>query len=106
MQSMWLIFHGVRRGEMHDFHANRTGARSNYRLVRAGAQVQHSVTPKWSVGWRVDGQWAMTPLVPAEQFGSGGASTVRGYHERSLNTDSGVNTSGNHPPAKPGAFGM
>lgn len=80
-------------GRNADFDANRTGARSNYRLVRAGAQVQHSVTPKWSVGWRVDSQWAMTPLVPAEQFGSGGASTVRGYHERSLNTDSGVNTS-------------
>ena len=38
---------------------------------------------------RLDGQWSDEPLIPGEQFGIGGARSVRGYEEREASGDSG-----------------
>lgn len=49
-----------------------------------------SVGGKWSLFLRAVGQFADGSLVPAEQFGIGGANTVRGYIEREFLGDHGV----------------
>jgi hemolysin activation/secretion protein len=75
------------------FNAVREGAKRGYTVVRAGANLTVPVFEDWSLGGRVAGQMANDPLVPGEQFGIGGASSVRGYLERELAGDSGVQAS-------------
>jgi len=76
------------------------GGKQEYALARAGAQ------PAWNA-WRAStnvlvplpadlqirgalvGQLSLDRLVPGEQFGLGGASSVRGYVERTVSGDSG-----------------
>lgn len=79
-----------RSGRVSDFEASRPGARPGYRLVRGGVQWQGGQGQRWSVRARVDSQWSNDLLVPAEQFGAGGASSVRGYRERELSGDAGL----------------
>ncbi len=76
------------------------GGKQEYALARAGAE------PAWNV-WRantnvlvplpadlqirgaLNGQLSIDRLVPGEQFGLGGSSSVRGYVERTVSGDSG-----------------
>lgn len=78
------------------------GGDQEYALARAGA------TPSWNA-WRVNanvlvplpadlqirvalaGQYSVDRLVPGEQFGLGGATSVRGYVERTVSGDRGYN---------------
>lgn len=72
------------------FEAVRPGARRAYTVLRAGANLTLPVFEDWSLGGRIAAQMADDPLVPGEQFGIGGATSVRGYQERELAGDSGV----------------
>jgi hemolysin activation/secretion protein len=76
------------------------GGKQEYALARAGAE------PAWNA-WRantnvlvplpadlqirgaLNGQLSLDRLVPGEQFGLGGSSSVRGYVERTVSGDSG-----------------
>lgn len=75
------------------FESSRPGARSNYQLLRVSAFAQQRLTDDWSLSARTNAQWSNQPLVSAEQFGAGGAYSVRGYEERALNTDAGITAS-------------
>ena len=77
-------------GNDSDFNASRPGAVSRYNLVRANATGSVALNRDWAFTWRADLQLAGQPLVSAEQFGAGGAYTVRGYPERALSGDSGA----------------
>jgi hemolysin activation/secretion protein len=46
----------------------------------------------WQLRLLANGQLTGDALVPGEQFGAGGSSSVRGFDERALSTDSGVFT--------------
>lgn len=72
------------------FAASRPGADSRYQLLRVSANRQTLLDSRWSLSGRVEGQWTPDALVSAEQFGLGGASSVRGYRERELGGDSGL----------------
>lgn len=72
-----------------------------YRATRSYASAQYSyanlhveqVIPLASgITWNLRGtlQWASTNLLPSEQLGLGGVASVRGFEEREVNGDSGL----------------
>lgn len=76
-------------GGQASFIASRAGATAHYTLMRAGGQVTAPLA-KWQLSATADGQWSRDLLVSAEQFGAGGASSVRGFTDRGISGDSGV----------------
>lgn len=72
------------------FEAVRPGAKPGYLAMRFGLNGSTTVAEDWSVRGRITGQLARDGLVPGEQFGIGGASSVRGYEERELVGDNGA----------------
>ena len=71
----------------------RFGASSSYSLLRYGASYARALEGDWQVRARLDGQHAAEPLVAPEQFGMGGASSVRGFQEREKGDDKGHSAS-------------
>jgi len=92
------------------YRANRVGAARDWRAVRFGAEVVHDLGGGWQAVARLRGQLADEPLIPGEQFGVGGAASVRGMHERQTAGDRGYAASAEvwMPPLVPGlrAFGF
>jgi hemolysin activation/secretion protein len=70
------------------YSGNRAGATSDWDAWRYAAEGQRRIG-SWALGFRVRGQYADQPLIPGEQFGLGGAQSVRGLHEREVTGDSG-----------------
>jgi hemolysin activation/secretion protein len=81
---------GGARGKRADFERARSGANPSYSMLRLAASSTRVLGQDWQ--WRLLANAQLTPdaLVPGEQFGAGGASSVRGFEERVLSTDSGV----------------
>lgn len=73
-----------------NFEAVRPGAKVGYTALRFGLSGGMAVLEDWSVRGRLTGQLTSDALVPGEQFGIGGASSVRGYEERELVGDNGA----------------
>ena len=69
---------------------SRLGARSDWDAWQLGGSFDYSPGAKWLVHGRLDTQYSSEPLIPGEQFGAGGAYSVRGYHERIVAGDSGL----------------
>ncbi|MDT7834134.1 ShlB/FhaC/HecB family hemolysin secretion/activation protein [Aquabacterium sp. OR-4] len=84
---------GGKHGEAAAFDAVRPGAKRRYTVLRATANLSLPVFEDWALGGRMSAQLANDPLVPGEQFGIGGGASVRGYHERELSGDSGLQAS-------------
>lgn len=80
-------------GDQAAFDAARPGAPAAYRLLRVDALAQHRFAGARRLDWRLDAQYSRQALVSAEQFGIGGATSVRGYPEMALAGDSGASTS-------------
>ena len=80
---------GGPHGGAADFEAVRPGATRHYTVWRAGGQFGMPVAEDWLLAGRVSAQHSGDLLVPGEQFGVGGASSVRGYLERELSGDFG-----------------
>lgn len=80
---------GGGKAEQEDFDVVRTGSDKDYVLLKAGATLSRAFAEDWQ--WRVvlNAQWAHRPLVPGEQFGVGGAASVRGFLEREVSGDRG-----------------
>ena len=72
------------------FEAVRPGARRSYSALRFGAQATLPVAEDWQLKARLTGQVSRDALVPGEQFGLGGAQSLRGYDERELVGDLGA----------------
>ena len=70
---------GGARGSAADFAAVRSGAKAGYRMVRFAAAFTNVVAADWQTRVLLNGQWTRDALVPGEQFGAGGATTVRGF---------------------------
>ena len=73
-----------------DYEAVRPGAVLRYNLVRLGGFALVPVAGAWQLHARASGQWTGDALVPGEQFGIAGANGVRGYEQREITGDSGV----------------
>jgi hemolysin activation/secretion protein len=81
---------GGSRGSAADVAAVRSGAKAGYRMVRFAAAFAGVIGDDWQSRVLLNGQWTRDALVPGEQFGAGGATTVRGFGERDLATDTGI----------------
>jgi hemolysin activation/secretion protein len=77
------------RGGESDFENARKGASGDYTVLRYGANVAYSIFGEWQFQARFNGQYSADLLVPGEQFGLGGANSVRGFHEREIADDKG-----------------
>ena len=81
---------GGQHGSAADFEAVRPGASRRYTALRATGQVSWALADDWSLGGRIALQYSPDRLVTGEQFGLGGAASVRAYADRELAGDNGV----------------
>jgi hemolysin activation/secretion protein len=80
---------GGAKGESADFKYVRTGAPAHYKLLRYAAGYSRALPAGWQMRLTLSGQYTSDPLIPGEQFGAGGATTVRGFNERDISNDVG-----------------
>ena len=73
-----------------NFTAARSGSSSSYWLLRYGAGFNRPLPREWLLRLMVNGQATHAALIPGEQFGVGGATSVRGLEERALEDDQGI----------------
>jgi hemolysin activation/secretion protein len=72
------------------FADKRAGASPSYFIVHPGLQRQQLLPGSWSVIGKIDGQLASGPLISNEEYGAGGADSVRGYTESERLGDQGL----------------
>ena len=85
--------HNLESGSGNDtasYAANRAGAAPGWNALRYGADLTMPLPSNWLFNTRLRGQLSGDSLVPGEQFGIGGAQSVRGLTERVLAGDSGL----------------
>jgi len=80
---------GGKDGGQDTFSALRAGANARYSLLRYGAQASGVVGRDFLLTASLSGQHTGDALVPQEQFGMGGAASVRGFFEREASADTG-----------------
>jgi hemolysin activation/secretion protein len=68
----------------------RIGASPGYSTARASLDASTTFAERWQLRGRLALQWSGDALVSGEQFGLGGAGSVRGYEERELVGDRGA----------------
>jgi hemolysin activation/secretion protein len=76
-------------GGLHGSQADYGTAPTNWEAWRANAFVGLPLPDDWQFRATANMQFANKLLIPAEQFGIGGASSIRGYAERAVAGDSG-----------------
>jgi hemolysin activation/secretion protein len=69
---------------------NRLGTTVSWDVWRWRSYVDYAVDSGWLIRGSASGQWATELLVSGEQFGLGGARSIRGFGERVVSGDSGV----------------
>lgn len=72
-----------------DFAQQRPDAKQNFASFRVGSSAQTDWSD-WQFRARLALQWTKQALVTGEQFGLGGALSVRGYEEREVVGDKGA----------------
>src|SRR5208282_811512 len=75
-----------------DFKASRVDAMADYRLWRFGATYLRLLPKDWQFRANLVGQQTSDALVLGEQFGFGGADSVRGFNLREVSNDRGYTT--------------
>lgn len=87
-----------------DYVAARAGARRGWDVLRYGASLLRGDEAGWRLLLAFDGQWSNEPLISGEQFGLGGPGSVRGFEDREISGDRGVQASLEltTPPLAPG----
>jgi hemolysin activation/secretion protein len=81
---------GGSRGSQEDFTLARTGAKDSYTILRLGGSYSRVLPGDWQMRALLNGQVTGDALIPGEQFGAGGASSVRGFNEREISNDVGA----------------
>jgi hemolysin activation/secretion protein len=72
-----------------DFETARLGAPEKYTVFHYGANLSYFFPGDWQARMAMNGQYTNKPLVPGEQFGLGGANSIRGFREREFSNDRG-----------------
>lgn len=80
---------GGDKGGAADFTASRANASADYMITRYGAEYSRAFVNDWQTHLAFNGQYTRDALVAGEQFGLGGATSVRGYYEREMANDQG-----------------
>ena len=73
-----------------DFAVQRSGASAAYDYFQASFTRLERLPRDYALSLTTLGQYSADRLLPSEQFGLGGATSVRGYDERIVNGDSGI----------------
>lgn len=81
---------GGRRADAASFDGLRPGAERRFTALRLAAALGTPGGADWQMQSRLNLQWTEDALVSGEQFGLGGAASVRGYEERELVGDRGA----------------
>ena len=68
---------------------SRAGANPRYFVTRWGVNHNHALPRDWQFRWGMSGQLTRDMLISGEQFGIGGADSVRGFLEREIVNDNG-----------------
>jgi hemolysin activation/secretion protein len=71
------------------YTAVRAGADKAWEVYRYGANIDLNLPQSWSLKFNFSGQKTHEPLIPGEQFGTGGVRSVRGYEEREVAGENG-----------------
>jgi hemolysin activation/secretion protein len=97
---------GGARGRQSDFELARTHAPDDYSALRFAANITQALPGAFQLRGVINGQYSKDALIPGEQFGAGGAMSVRGFREREVSNDSGVtgNLEAYTPPLCSGAW--
>lgn len=94
-----------RFNDKRSYQANRFGADHVWDVLRFGAGADFTLPYELTLRSRLNAQVSNEPLISGEQFGAGGARSVRGYDERAVAGDSGFTTSAElWSPRLPGGF--
>lgn len=80
---------GGDKGHSADFELARRGADKHYRIFRYNASYARALPADWQLRLSLSGQETGDALIPGEQFGAGGATSVRGFAERDQSNDTG-----------------
>lgn len=62
---------------------------SDYQIIRYGVNFAKAIPGDWQLRASLSGQYTPDALMPGEQFGLGGATSVRGFTERERANDNG-----------------
>jgi hemolysin activation/secretion protein len=81
---------GGSNGGQDAFTLARTNAKADYTILRFGGSITRALSNEWQLRAIVNGQYTSDALIPGEQFGAGGATSVRGFIEREIANDTGV----------------
>lgn len=84
---------GGRDGDAAALERNRAGAEAAYRVLRYGLSHARALGTAMELRLQLDGQYSPDLLVSGEQFGVGGAGSVRGFDARGLTDDEGQHAS-------------
>jgi hemolysin activation/secretion protein len=68
----------------------RPGSKARFTVWKWGANFSASSVSDWILRLSTNGQYTSDKLISGEQFGLGGADSVRGFHERALADDRGI----------------
>jgi hemolysin activation/secretion protein len=85
-----FIVRGLGGVDARQFAAKRAGADSSFFVLHSGLRRQQLLGRNWSLVGRLDSQLASGPLISSEEYGAGGADSVRGYVESERLGDDGV----------------
>lgn len=80
---------GGQHGTQPDFTLSRADANADYTLYRYGLTISQALPSDWQARAALNGQYTTDALVSGEQFGAGGANSVRGFLEREIADDTG-----------------
>ncbi len=89
----WLLnLPGGTNGTEADFNqaGGRTGAKGNFQTLKFGIQHTERFASQWVLRAALSGQYTNDMLIAAEQYGVGGADSVRGFGEREVAADHGM----------------
>lgn len=79
------------KGQNEDEYEELTpGASPRFTTVRADASFQHEFKNQLQAALRLGAQWSDGPVLPSEELSLSGATTVRGYPERSIRASRGA----------------
>ncbi len=83
-------FPGGSDGTDVEFKNSRRDARAAYRIWRLGGVYTRAFFKEWQFRLKADAQRSRDALIAAEQFGLGGADSIRGFNERYVSSDKGI----------------
>jgi hemolysin activation/secretion protein len=80
---------GGDKGDQAAISKSRQDAEADYVLLRGALSYSRALPQDWQARLALSAQAADKPLIAGEQFGAGGATSVRGFNERELSNDRG-----------------